>query len=219
MKKIKIVFFDCDGVLLFGNPWERLIKAVGLSRELDQKWLNEFYENKITFEEWMDNMRNFYVEAGLDKKTVDEAFAFDEARINKQAKKLIEYIKNNEMEMIIVSSGAENYVSEVAKYLEINKYFFNTVFVYDQNEKFVRIENFGDDPTAKADAIFKACEENKTYPTETIFIGDSINDYKAFELTKHGIMYGDHPKLAKFAWKKVSDLRDIIKILEDENSN
>src|SRR5689334_20910052 len=102
--KFKIVFFDCDGVLLFGNPWERLVEAVGLPKELDQQWLNDYYSDKITFKEWMDNVRNFYIKAGLDKKTVDQAFMYDENKINPDARELIDYIKNNGLKTAVVSS-------------------------------------------------------------------------------------------------------------------
>ncbi len=47
--KVKIVFFDCDGILLFGNPWRKIANAVGLPTQLDKKWFRDYYDNKLSF--------------------------------------------------------------------------------------------------------------------------------------------------------------------------
>ncbi len=215
--KIRIVFFDCDGVLLFGNPWEKLVKAVGLPKEVDQKWLNDYYANKITFDEWTENIRRFYVKAGLDRKIVTEAFGPRGTSINPQAQEVLNYLNSKRIETAIISSGAKDYVSRVAKHFGIKYYFYNTTFVFDKNDKFIEIKTFGEDPNVKVSNIQEVCKKLNINPQNSVFVGDSSNDYKAFEYTKHGIMYGNHPKLENIAWKKINNLKEIINIIEEEN--
>ena len=217
--KVKIVFFDCDGVLLFGEPWEKFSQEALIPKELDTKWWNDYYDKKITFDEWMELERQAYRKAKIDRKVVEKIFGPRNDQINKEAEKLTDYLKSKQIESAIISSGAEAYVSAAAKYLGIKYYHYNSVFEYDKNDKLFNIKTFGPDPEMKVKHIIEVCNMLDVAPQESIFVGDSTNDYKAFELTGRGIMYGNHPQLAKYAWKQVNDLTDIIKIVKEENEN
>lgn len=51
-------------------------------------------------------------------------------------------------------------------------------------------------------------------PEQIVFVGDSSNDLKAFEYTKHRILVGKgNEKLRKAAWKHVDTLKEIESIL------
>ena len=52
MRKIKLIAFDLDGVLVDGRgSWHEVHEGLG-TLELSEKNAKEFYEGKITFEEW-----------------------------------------------------------------------------------------------------------------------------------------------------------------------
>ena len=214
--KFKIVFFDCDGVLLFGNPLGQLGEASNLSQTIYRKWAQNYYDRKITFDEWVKNIESSYKKAKLNKKKYDAIIDFKHYEINKEAKDLIEYLREKRYEIAIISSGSKEYVSQVANYFGIKHYRINTIMDFDDSGLFVRLKTFGEDPDVKVMQINEICEMLNVDPTETIFIGDSDNDLKAFEYTKHGILYKTKdPRFEKIAWKRVDDLREVIKILEN----
>lgn len=216
--KVKAVFFDCDGVLLFGNSWGKFVEVVGISKELDKKWWDDYYEKRITFEEWMEFERQEYRKAKIDRKVIEKIFGPRDDEINPEAKDVVDYLVKNNIHTAIVSSGAKSYVESTAKYLGIEKFRYNAIFEYDSDDKLYNIGSFGPDPDMKEIHIKELCDLLGIKPEESIFVGDSTNDYKAFELTKRGIMYGIHPQLAPYAWKRVDDLRKIIDIVEEENA-
>ncbi len=213
--KFKIVFFDCDGVLLFGHPLTRLEEKLNIRQFLNKQW-DEFYSGKIKFDDWIRNIEFYYKKAGLTKEKYEEIIDIKNYKINKEAEGLIKYLKEKNYQVVIISSGSEKYVSQVANYFEIKYYRINTIFVFDKYGKFVKLGTFGEDSDVKVLQIKEICDLLGADPSEALFIGDSDNDLKAFEYTKHGILYGpSDARLEKSAWKRVDDLREIINILEN----
>ena len=228
--KVKVVLFDCDGVLIFGNPWPQLHKAMKVSPKQDREWFSKYYEGKITYEQWNQKIEEHYRKQKLDRKTFENVLSLQNFTINEEAKELIIYIKNKNIPIAIISSGIDYYVSRVAQYFRIEDWYANAFFNFDSSDYFTKIRYIDSDPDAKVLAINEICEKFNILPQESIFIGDSGNDIKAFEYTKRGILYKTrHPKnieytwaaydaeLLKASWKKIEDLQDVIKIIENEN--
>lgn len=213
--KHKIIFFDSGGVLIFGNPWVKLAEAVDMPLDLDQKWIDQYYDGRLTFQQWNANVENFYINARLDRKTFEKVLDFKNYTFNEEAAELIKYIRDKGYQTAIVSSDTDYFIGRIAKHYGIDIFKANCHFVFDESGLFKKREYISSDPEAKVVQINEVCKKLDINPEETIFIGDSINDSQAFQHTKHGIMYGNHPQLAKFAWKTVQDLREIIKILEE----
>lgn len=206
--KFKIIFFDCDGVLLFGEPLSALEKFLNISASVVNQWIDDYYKDKITFDFWIKKLEQLYIKAGLSEKAAKRVMDIKNYSINKEAGELITYLKDKGYEIAIISSGIDYYVSQVAKHFNIKYFRVNTLLVFDDDGKLREFKTFGPDPDVKADQIREICGELGVDPTETVFIGDSFNDQKAFEVTKHGILYRtENPLLEKVAWKRVDDLR------------
>lgn len=48
-----------------------------------------------------------------------------------------------------------------------------------------------------------------------MFVGDSVNDFKAFRLTGHGVLFRPRQKeYEKFAWRAIDNLSEIKKLIE-----
>lgn len=218
--KIKIVFFDCDGVLLFGGPLTKLETFLNIPSAVVKQWIDDYYEDKITFDFWIKKLEILYIEAGLQEKDAKRIMDIKNYSINDEAGELMGYLKDKGYEIAIISSGSDIYVSQVAENFDIKYFRVNTSLLFDDSGKLREFKTFGPDQDVKADQIKEICRELGVDPTETIFIGDSFNDQKAFGLTKHGILYRtQNPLLEKIAWKRVDDLRQIIDILENTEAN
>ncbi len=214
--KFKIIFFDCDGVLLFGFPLATLEKSLNINDEIYEN-LQKYHREEITFEDWRKIAEECYKLVNLKKDYFLNMMDLRNYQINPEAEELVKYLKDNKYEIVIISSGAKEYVSEVASKLGIKYFRWNSILNFDSEGNFKNLGAFGPDTDSKVTHINEICNELQINPLETIFIGDSDNDIKAFEFTKHGILYGDKRlDLQKHSWKNVSDLRDVIKILEDE---
>ena len=216
--KVKIVFFDCDGILLFGNPWAKIANAVGLPTQLDLKWYQDYYSNKLPFDQWNKNIEDYYKKGGLNRKMYEEILDFKNYTINKQGKELVEYIKSQGIEIAIISSGTGDYVSKVADYFGIKYWRANITMVFDKNDMFVKLQCVDEDPKAKVIEIKALCNMLNISPQDSLFIGDAYNDMDAFKFTKRGVLYKTKDaRLEKLAFKKINNLLEIIDIIKDIN--
>lgn len=216
MKKFKLIFFDCDGVLTPGNTWVNLHKAVGIPEETNYKWRNDYYTGKITWEEWFEKFENLYIEKKFSRKILREALG--DIPINPEARILMKNIKKRKFPSAIVSGGVDYHVKRVGKALKIDFWRANTSIIFDKKGNFLKFVSRERETEAKEIFIKEICENFGIKPDETLFIGDSINDLKAFRLTKHGVLYRhmDKPedkKLENYAWKKIDNLEEVGRLI------
>lgn len=210
--KYKLVFFDCDGVLT-DDGWRRLDRLF-IPREVHQQWQDQFNLGKLTLDQWMENVQVFFRDKGLSVDLIEKIYK--SVRINPEAKGLFSYLRANNVVTAIISAGFKEYVEPIANKLHAKFYRANTKLVFDKKGFFKKFEYvYSDSPTAKVRAIQEICERYKTTPEKTLFVGDSLNDLKAFKLTRHGIMYQikgyefEIEELEKYAWKKIKHLHEI----------
>lgn len=207
--KPKIVFFDCDGVINSGEVWKKINKVAKLPQALNKLWFDQYYKNIITNEQWIKNLSGYYKKY-LTKIGFEKAILAG-IKINPEIYKVLEILKKKNIKVAIISSGLEDYVKIIANKLGIKEYRVNAIFSFDELGNFKKFDYYSDDPIAKINQIKEICLVLDINPEETYFVGDSFNDIKAFELTKHGILYKTKdPKITKFAWKMINNLEEII---------
>ncbi len=215
--KIKLVFFDCDGVLT-EDGWHKL-DSLMVHKKLDNKWKSEFNEKKLTLKNWIKNVTRIYRRKRLDRKLIVDIYK--NIKINPQAPELFSYLKKKKIKTAIISSGFKYYVEPIAVRLEVDFWRANTSIVFDRNDVFKKFEFLiDDDHLGKVLPTNQICKDLNISLEETMFVGDSFNDIDAFELTKHGVLYQmkefktKTQKLKKYAWKKIKNLAEVKKLLD-----
>ena len=208
MKTFPIIFFDCDGVLIFDEPYLRLNRAAKIPEELDRQWFNDYYDGILPFTEWIKRQDAYYLENNLTFEMLRDIlknFTF-----NPEAFEIIKYLKTQNIKTAIISSGIDYYVEQVAKKLEIDYWRANSHMIFDRDGKFIKTGFLKEDEGAKVENVKEICDNLGIDPRNTMFIGDSANDLKAFEFTKHGVLYKTNNKdYEKYAWKKINNLNKI----------
>jgi len=210
--KPKIVFFDCDGVLISSSTWTKILDLVNFPKDLEQKLWTDYYSGKLDFKSWIDK-QTVYFKKYFNKKLYTEE-VLKKIEVNPEAIKIVAFLKKQNIPIAIISSGEYDYVEVTAKMLGISIFRVNTFYRYDESGKFTKMDFLHDDPISKVVQVKEICKEFKCEPEETFFVGDSNNDLKAFRLTKHGILYKTRdPDCQKFAWKTIDDLNEIKHLL------
>lgn len=214
--KFKLIFFDCDGILTPGNTWVHLHKSVGIPEEVNYRWRNEYYTGKITWAEWFEKFENLYIKKKFNRKLLKRIL--DRIPINPEAKNLLRRIRKRNFKSAIVSGGVDYHVKRVGKILKIDSWRANTTLIFDKKGNFLKFLSKSNEVDAKEIFIKEICAEFGINPTESLFVGDSINDSKAFKLTRHGVLYNhlgrpEDKKLENYAWKKIKNLEEVENLL------
>ncbi len=206
--KPKIVFFDCDGVLITSSTWESLLKLSKFPVNENNRLWKQYYSGKLSFKNWIE-IQSGYLRKNLTKHKYQKEIV-EKVEINPEASKIVTYLKNKNISIAIISSGEKDYVEATANKLKIKLFRVNTYFRFDKNGKFSKMDFLYDDPISKVIQVKEICKMFKCSPEDTFFVGDSNNDLKAFQLTKHGILYKTKdPDCVKFAWKTIGNLNEL----------
>ena len=214
--KFKLVFFDCDGVILIGEfPWHRLHRAGGIPRGQAQKWWDAHYAGKLSHKQWIKNIQQTYIKNKLNDSLFRKTL--NHYKINPEIYPLLDYLRGRKIKTAIISSGIDEYVRPVASKLGFDFWRSNYTFSFGKDGRIKKINYVGPDEEVKIIQVKEICRKFKIKPTETLFVGDSINDLQAFKLTKHGLLYKTKKNdvYEKYAWKVIKNLIEIKDILEE----
>lgn len=206
--KPKIVFFDCDGVLITSNTWESLLRLVKFPKDENDRLWRQYYFGKLSFKKWAE-IQSVYLRKNLTKQKYQKQIV-KKIEINPDAREIITYLKRVNIPIAIISSGEFDYVKAVSDELKIKIFRVNSYFRFDNEGRFIKMDFHHDDPISKVVQVREICKIYNCTPKDTFFVGDSNNDLKAFELTKHGILYKTKDKdCVKFSWKMIENLNEI----------
>ena len=181
---IKNIIFDFDGVILDSMP----IRELGF-REIFKDYPEEMVTELIQFHDRNGGLSRFIKIRYFFKKILEQPISDEE--INKyanrfskimrrelikesyQIRETVDFIKNNykKYKIFIVSGSEQNELRYLCKKQGINKYFVDIL----------------GSPTEKQELVMRLIQDANCIKTETILIGDSINDYEA--AIKNGIEF------------------------------
>lgn len=170
--KLKAILFDLDGVIIDSldrqhfvfNELLKKYKLKTMSKEDFKKkmWgfsLEVIARNHFQVQDYK-KFHKMYME--LVKKNVDKGKIFPDT------KKVLETVKKNKIKIGLVTNTSRSRAIKDLKFHKIMDY-FGVVVSEDDVER----------PKPFPDPILKACRTLKVEPDETIFVGDTKNDFKA----------------------------------------
>ncbi len=213
MKKhgIELVCFDINKTLVEETTWDDLNIALGMTREEDERYIQEFNQGKITYRQWINILQDIYLKRGrANRKTIIDSIA--KYSYKPGAKDLVHYLREQGYKIALISGSIDIMVGMVAKDLDIDLVEANNIFVFNDHDDLTKITTFDEDDLAKLHHLESFCRELEINLGQCACIGDGDNDIKLFEATKHGITFTGS-KIAPAAWQVIDQLSDIKNIL------
>jgi len=218
---MKTVVFDFDGTLTVKSSdiWKSIFIELGYDvkdESGDYKMqMKDFFNNKITYQEWCDQTCKSYTDKKFSKQILYKLA--DKIKLLNGFDKTIKTLVDNNIELHIVSG---NFV-EVIKYVLGDKAkYFKTInasrMVFDDNDLLTKIVGTEYDFDGKAKFITEYCQKNKVNPSEVCFVGNGDNDEWAYKAGCKTICVNpentDHTNLK--VWNKtlhcLKNLEDIL---------
>jgi len=125
--ELKLVIFDLDGTLIKpSSSWQYLHQKLGTRKEA-RKNSELFYAGKLSWDEWAE--RDARLWAGSDVNEVKRIV--QRCPLTKGAKKTVLKLKENGLDMAIISGGISFFADRVAQELEISHVFSNKLHEKD----------------------------------------------------------------------------------------
>jgi phosphoserine phosphatase len=210
MSQVKAVCFDLDETLIVGNSWLTLGIGLGMTKERDEELYQEYRRGKITYEEWNSLVLAEYMRHDDATREGIERI-LSSYTLAPGAREAVEYLREKDYELILISGSVDVMVSMVAFDLGISYAKANNTLVFDENHRLINIHTGGNDTKGKADHLEAFCELLDISLHECVCIADGANDIEMFRRTGKGVTFRDSP-IVKDAWKLIDTLYDIREI-------
>jgi phosphoserine phosphatase len=207
MEDLKLVIFDLNKTLVQENTWYELNLAMGVTTEEDEQFLKWFETGKITYGEGQKFLEDIYRERGQATKENMMA-AITNYRYVEGAQEIIQYLKDHDYEIALLTGSIDLLAEKVANELGISMYAAHNQFIFDTNHYFKRIVCHGNDYDFKVDMLWKFCNKLDIDVTQAVCVGDGDNDTGLFEESKHGVTFKGS-RVEDRAWKVIEKLEDL----------
>ncbi|MCU0660285.1 MAG: HAD-IB family phosphatase [Candidatus Pacebacteria bacterium] len=219
----KLIFFDLDGTLISANSWQLSNSAFGLTENEDATFFDLYHRSIITYKEWIDLIARILRERKLCNKDTFTAFT-ERLTPRPEAATLIETLRTMGYTTVLLSGALRQSAEAVGKKVGIDHVYTTTALVFADDGYVSSIElhksmdalpmrTIKDEGLAKRSIFEEVCAVFGVAPEQTMYIGDGGNDIEIFKQTKKGVLLGEFAPLRDLAWKKVSNLTDIIGLL------
>ena len=197
---MRLAVFDLDGTLLRPrSSWKYLHRKLGTwkSARLNSEL---FYDHKITWEEWANR------DAELWKGTyVDEVLRIAErCPINPGAKETVRQLREQNIEVAIISGGLSFFADRVGQKLGIPHVFANSLGT--KNGKLTGEVTNSVTQTNKCEILFKLLDKLNISAKETVAIGDDFTMIQMFKIVGLSIAFNSsHPSVSQSACVNVEN--------------
>jgi len=215
-RKVRIVLFDVDGVLVEEkSSWQVIHRLLGVEEEAE-KGTRMYMEGIIDYLGWMRHdtgvwSRNKRVHINDLKK------AFEKVSVKPEAIEIARRLHREGYLIGLVSAGIDLLVARVARAVGADIWVANKLS-YDKAGYLVE----GGVPLVPAErkdyAVRRILGELGLKPKEAAFIGDSVWDIPAFIVVGLPIGFGDDPRITPYVKYVIRDLRELPGVLEEYGS-
>ncbi|MFW9848430.1 MAG: HAD family hydrolase [Candidatus Thorarchaeota archaeon] len=213
---IRLVVFDLDGTLTTHNSsWWRLHEYFD-THEQGRIYYDKYFAGEIDYQEWAT------LDAALWKgqKLSDVQRIADETELMPGAIEAVNELKRNGIQVAVLSGGidilADKIVNRVGiDYLLVNKIHHEDGIITGEVEINV---GWG----GKASEIEQICSHFDIPLSETVFVGDGLNDVAVFPVVAMSIAFNpENEEVAKAASVVIrkKDLREILPVILESTTN
>ncbi len=215
MVAIKAVIFDIDNTLTKENSWGKIAEAMGMTISEDHDIYNLSKTGTVPPRDLDKMLLILWQRKGLAKK---ENFVkvFTEMELRDDAKDLVDYLKQKDIKVCLITGSMDMYAEIVAKRVGADEYYFNTPLSYDEQGNITDLIYEKDQTELKLKQFKEFCKKNNLTSEDCVVVGDSANDFLLFTETKKGVAIRTEAEdkiLEPVAWKIINRLSEIKDIL------
>ena len=215
----KLFFFDIDGTLIDSEKYtieskiiegkkygydideDTVIHTLGMSKEISKEYFISKFDDKFPYDE-LREMRYEYIKRALENK---------EMQYKKGAIELVNYLKENNYKMALVSSSSKKLIDLYIEHLDLFKE-FHVVVCGDDVKK----------GKPNPDSFLLACNKLFSIPNNSLVIEDSKNGILASKNAKiKSVFIKDYvdidEEIKENSTYILNDLSEVISLLEKHN--
>ena len=228
--KIKLVFFDMEGVIfesgiienrkgLAASVWSVIGNELGEDAHAEEevgknKWMDKGFKNYI---EWMEFTIAIHKKYGLTKEVFDRII--NKVQYMQGAIETFEELKKKGYRTVMISGGFKNLANRAIRDLGVDHTFAACEYFFDPSSgRLVNWNMIPCDYEGKVDFMRLMMREYGLHPSECAFVGDGVNDIPLAKEVGLSIAFNGREELQKVATHAINqdkkDLKGILKFFK-----
>lgn len=184
------VFVDFDGTITLEDVGEAIFQKFGNTEKVN-KIIEELLSDKISSKKCWDRLCDSI--ENLDKKQLDDFI--DMLDVDPSFKSFVEFCKENEIELVVLSDGFDYYIERIFKRENLSEliYYSNKLFFNEKQELSAEYPYYDSDFPTSANCKRNHIINHSSDEDFTIYIGDGNSDKEAapycdFIFAKDGLL-------------------------------
>jgi phosphoserine phosphatase len=213
---IKLICFDMDGTLIKESKWSDFNQCLGVPPAQDQAWYDAFTSGEITYDTWLEKLRTAYdlPRAGVTHAVVSDCLT--RFTLQPGARAAVRAAAAMGISSAVITGSFDISATALADELNLGYAISNTSCVFDATGKLVDICSGGEEGEAKVQYLRALCVQIGCELTDTLVVGDGVNDIPLFTQTDNGVAFSSCDKKVRVAARyTIEDLSALPKLLND----
>jgi phosphoserine phosphatase len=173
--KYPLVCFDLDGTLVDDTIyiWKTLHETFNTDPIERQRAYDDYFAKRITYEEWFNHDLKLLKAAEANQQTIDDVLGV--LRPMHGAHETIATLKEKGHKVAIISGSIDIVVHKIFPDIAFDHLLINRM-QFDINGEIGGGTHTPFDVEAKADGLKHLCELESISTSQTVFVGDNVND-------------------------------------------
>jgi len=224
MSKIKLIFFDMDGVLfdIIGynengkkvaiSTWNTVFDQTGIYHEHER--LKELFikGNFPTYMEWTDEACRVLQKHGLTKDKFMEII--NSRPLMKGAEDTLRELKKRGYKVAVITGSFKALAKRIKELLGLDYIIAHCDLIFNENGNLKQWQLIPCDFEGKVEYFNKQAKELNLNPSECAYIGDEVNDMPIFGKAGLSIVFNCQKEEVKKAAGIIIDKKDLREILQ-----
>ncbi|MFO8015474.1 MAG: HAD family phosphatase [Candidatus Woesearchaeota archaeon] len=212
--KYKLVCFDLDGTIIdnITNFWKFICDEFGCDTEKKKQAYDNFFNNLITYDEWVEGDVKLWMDKGLKKEDFLESLG--KLKLMPGALETIKTLKSMDVKVAVISDSMEVAIEAlIPDFREM----FDDVLInrlqFDDNGRIKGWEATRYGMEKKADGLRMIAEREGLSLSECVFVGDAGNDIQAVKAAGLGIAFNSSSEELEKSADVVIRKKDLSELL------
>src|SRR3989344_2190149 len=213
-KRFRLVCFDLDGTIIdnITNFWKFICEEHGCDMARKQKARDSYFNNLITYDEWVEHDVNLWKEAGVTRRKMMESTK--KLSLVPGAVEALKELKKRGIKLGIISDSMDIALELISNHAELFDEIFINRLLFDKEGKISGWKPTKYGMEKKADGLKRMAEKEGFDLKECVFVGDGVNDVHAAEIAGLSISFNSSSKELDKVCDVVIRKKDLREILD-----
>ncbi|MBU1885095.1 HAD-IB family phosphatase [Patescibacteria group bacterium] len=212
-QKPKAIITDVDSTLTERTTWYELTERLGGSSYKHADLFMKYLRGKISFQQVKKDLFKLWNTNGpVHKNKLIEIFR--DIPLRGEAFSLINQLQEKGYSLCLISGSIEMFIDEIAKKFNIDHYYGNSIFHFDENGYWTDLDYTRNEEHLKIKQFEDFLKKTGFKDDECIAIGDGDNDLELFSRIPGIVVNPKSEHLKELAWQEVKYLPRVLQLLE-----